>query len=54
VKVSGFGEIALGRNPGRGEDRVKCGFEFCDGVLGFDVKHSSLWLFETRGYDMLR
>ena len=37
MEDSGFGEILLRRGPERGEEREECGFEFGDGVVGFDV-----------------
>jgi hypothetical protein len=37
VEDSGFGDILLGRDPERGEEREERGFEFGDGVVGFDI-----------------
>jgi hypothetical protein len=44
MKIGGFREVTLRRDPECGEEREECGFELGSGVVGFNVKHRTLWL----------
>jgi hypothetical protein len=44
MKISGFRYVTLRRDPECREAREECGFELGSGIVGFDVKHRTLWL----------
>jgi len=44
MKIGGLRDVILRRNPECREEREECSFEFGSGVVGFDVKHRTLWL----------